>query len=120
MKRKTTTLLIEADISTLAFNKYSLMEDLNKLGDKIRFFGSSIFDHYSVNYVTTFKKDTALENRKIVKFMYELNISDSNYENNILINMCLNLQKEFNYLNTLLNEANQCYITHTYNSRLDK
>ena len=120
MKRNDTTLIIKADISRLAFNESDLMKELSSLGNDIRYYGQGTFDYYTVRYAGARIQNTALENRKIVIFTYELNISNSNYENNILINLCLNLQKVFNLKNQIMDAANQCYILETYNSRLDK
>lgn len=120
MKRNTTTLIIKADIGLLAFDKYNWIEEVRQLGNSIRYFGKGTFDYYSVKYITTKIQDTSLENRKIIIFVYELNISNSNYENNILVNLCLNLQKAFNEKSLICDTANQCYILETYNSRLDK
>ena len=108
MKRKDTIISITAHISTLAFNESDLMKELSSLGNDIRYYGQGTFDYYTVRYAGARIQNTALENRKIVIFTYELNISNSNYENNILINLCLNLQKFFDDKNLILNKANQC------------
>lgn len=120
MKRKDTILSITADISTLAFNEDSIKEQLEDLAVAIRSFGKGSFDFWQIEPVNVVIRPTALENRKIVKFIYRLNFSNSQYENNILVKLALNLQKYFNSFNLNLDGANQCYILETRNSRLDK
>ena len=120
MKRKDTILSIEAIISTLAFNKDTFKEDMEKLAFEIRKFGTGTYDFWQVEPVNTVIRTTAIETSKLVKFVFKLNFSNSNYENWILTGLCLNLQKVFNSRNLICNEPNQCYILSTRNSRLDK
>ena len=120
MKRKDTILSITADISTEAFNKEDLKEQLEDLAVTIRQFGKGSFDFWQIEPVNVVIRPTALENRKIVKFIFKSSIYSFHYENNILVNLALNLQKYFNSFNLNLDAANQCYILETYNSRLAK
>lgn len=120
MKRKDTILSITADISTLAFNEDSIKEQLEDLAVAIRQFGKGTFDFWQVEPVNVAVRTTALENRRIVKFIFKSSVYSFQYENQILVNLVLNLQKYFNSFNLNLDGANQCYITETRNSRLDK
>ena len=120
MKRKDTILSIEAIISTVAFTQGQFKEDMEKLAFEIRKFGEGTFDFWQVEPVNTVIRTTAIETSKLVKFVYKLNCSNSNYENWILTGLCLNLQKFFNALNPTIGTPNQCYILSTRNSRLDK
>ena len=120
MKRKDTIISITAHISTLAFNKDALEADLNVLANNITFFGENEQDHWTIKVENISVQNTAIDTTKVVRFIYSLNYSNSNYENSVLMHLCLNLQKFFNSKNLILNKANQCWIDNTYNSRLDK
>lgn len=120
MKRKDTILSITANISILAFNKENLKEELEAVALEIRTFGKGSFDFWQIEPVDVVIRTTALENTKIVRFIFKSNIYSFQYENQILVNLALNLQKIFNLKNKFMDIANQCYILETYNSRLDK
>lgn len=122
MKRKDTILSITANISTLAFRPNFFKEDMESLAYQITYYGEGKFDRWYINPVNVVITNTAIENRKNVKFIYTINSarSDSNYENSVGMKMCLNLQKVFNSVNLICNSANQCYIDNFHNSRLNK
>lgn len=120
MKRKDTILSITANISTLAFTQVNLKEELEAVALEIRSFGKGSFDFWQIEPVNVVIRTTALENTRLIKFIFKSSIYSFQYENQILVNLALNLQKVFNSKNQVMDAANQCYILETYNSRLDK
>lgn len=116
MKRKDTYLRIISDINISTFDTDNLMQELNELAVDITYFDnkSKLISHWDVELEDITITDTSLEQFKVVKFLYKLNYKSSNYENTILMKMCINLNNFFKAQNK------NSFIESVYNSRLDK
>ena len=116
MKRKDTYIRIVSNINISTFSKTNLMQDLNELAVDITYFDkkSALIAHWDAQLEAVTITDTALEQNKVVKFLYKLNYKSSQYENTILMKICLNLNKFFQEQNK------NSFIENVYNSRLDK